>query len=153
MIQPYISLFGHTGTGVIIEHPTGVFYSNQSGGTGCLHPKIEGIFVPFGNDVLLDGHRFISPENDLGSYFEGAKYGGTGATLGIDYEDADVIDAILAKARVDQWIEVDRSRLKESCEAWVFVMILQDEKDDGLSICSGFGPYPKRGVLIWGNSD
>ena len=156
MKKPVIRLYGHAGTGVIIEHPTGVIYSNQSGGTACLQPEIEGAFVPFGNDVLLDGHRFISPEDDLDVHFVGPKHEGTGATLVMDEEDADVIDSILAKARVDQWIKVDRSRLQDSCEAWVFVTVMQDEQDKESvvsSICSGFGPYPKCGVLTWTNSD
>ncbi len=153
MSKPHISLIGHAGTGVIIEHPTGVIYSNQAGGTACLHPEIEGTFVPFGNDVLIEqGRRLLSPQDDLESYFEGPKHRGTGATNGLDAEDADFIDGVLQRAHVRQWIEVDRDRLKESCEAWVFVTVLGDESSP-FPICSGFGPYPKRGVLTWVNSD
>ncbi len=151
MSKPYVSLIGHAGTGVIIEHPTGVIYSNQAGGTACLHPEIEGAFVPFGNEVFA-GHRFVSPENQLLAYFEGPKHGGTGATNGLDEADADFIDGVLKKVGVRQWIEVDRNRLKESCEAWVFVIVLDDEAPS-VSICSGFGPYRKKGVLTWSNSD
>jgi hypothetical protein len=34
------------GLGLIIEHPTGVIYSNQTGGNFCLQPELEGAFVP-----------------------------------------------------------------------------------------------------------
>lgn len=115
MKSPCVSLYESVGTGVIIEHPTGVTYSNQAGGTSCLHPSIEGAFVPFGNDVREEDSGFLSPENDLSDYFEGPKYEGTGANSGLDEDDADFIDGILENALVSQWIRVDRSRLKESC--------------------------------------
>ena len=144
MRKPYVSLIGHAGTGVI--------YSNQAGGIVCLHPEIEGAFVPFGNDVVYEGRRFLSPENDLESYFAGPKHCGAGATNGLDEADADFIDGVLQKAQVSHWIAVDRNRLEESCEAWVCVTVLEDEASP-FSICSGFGPYPKKGVLTWVNSD
>ncbi len=150
---PYVSLYDHVGTGVIIEHPTGVAYSNQAGGTACLHPSIEGAFVPFRNYVQFDDLRFWSPDNDLREYFEGPKHRGTGATSGLDEDDADFIDNVLTQAHVDHWLQVDRGRLKESCEAWVFVTVSRDYGDADTGISSGFGPYPKLGVLTWGNSD
>lgn len=33
-------------TGVIINLPTGVFFTNQTGGVSCNHPELEGIFIP-----------------------------------------------------------------------------------------------------------
>lgn len=153
MDKPYVTLFDNVGTGVIIEYPTGVLYSNQVGGTANLHPTFEGAFVPFGNDVLIPSREFISLESHLVGYFEGPRYRGTGATDGLDAEDADFIDSILKEAGVDRWIGVDRNRLRESCEAWVFVNVLADEGRPDVSICSGFEPYPRRGVLTWCNSD
>ena len=71
MPSPFVHLYEHVGTGVIIEHPTGVTYSNQAGGTSCLQPSLEGAFVPIRNDVLLKDSRFVSPETDLLKYFAG----------------------------------------------------------------------------------
>jgi hypothetical protein len=153
MGKPCIRLYEHTGIGVIIENTTGTVYSNQAGGTACLQPVLEGAFVPFKNDVLIPSREFISPEWRLADYFEGPKYGGTGATSGLDDEDADFINSVLKEAGVDSWIVVDRKRLSESCEAWVFVNVLADEGRPDVSICSGFGPYPRGGVLTWSNSD
>ncbi len=152
MTLPRVRLYDLAGTGVIIEHPTGIIYSNQAGGYSCLQPFLEGAFVPIRNDVSLEG-EFISPERDLREYFIGPKHGGCGAPHGLDLEDADFIDRALTKARLDSWLKVDRQRLKESCEAWVFLTVLGDEDLGGSSICKGFGPYPKRGVLTWTNSD
>jgi len=151
--KPCIRLYGHTGIGVIIEYATGMVYSNQTGGTACLQPVLEGAFVPFSNDVLIPSREFTSPEWRLAEYFVGSKYRGTGATSGLDAEDADFVNSVLIEAGVDGWIAVDRNRLGESCEAWVFVNVLADEDRPNVSICSGFGPYPRRGVLTWGNSD
>ncbi len=148
MNKPCITLLESAGTGVIIEYPTGVVYANQVGGTLCRLPTLEGAFAPFRNYVLTPSQEFASPENHLLDYFKGPKYRGTGAIGGIDDEDGDYIDDVLAKAGVDGWIRVDRKRLNESCEAWVFVQVLAD-----INVCSGFGPYPRRGVLTWCNSD
>ncbi len=153
MEKPYITLLENAGTGVIIEYPTGVVYASQAGGTLCGLPTLEGAFVPFRNYVLTPSQELASPESHLLDYFKGPKYRGTGATGGIDDEDGDFIDDVLAKAGVGGWIAVDRKRLHESCEAWVFVQVLADEGRPDVSICSGFGPYPRRGALIWCNSD
>jgi len=49
--------------GVIVPMETGVVYTNQTGGTGCYHPEVEGLFIPLNShdarrrilkDPLLD---------------------------------------------------------------------------------------------------
>ena len=99
--------------------------------------------------------KFLSPERLLLEYFEGPKHQGSGATSGLDVEDADFIDGLLQSWRLGAFLEVDRGKLRDSHEAWVYVRIMGDETvdDDFLSLASGFGPYPKRGVLTWTNSD
>ena len=49
MNKPQIEIWDSVGLGIIIEFPTGVMISNQTGGTACLHPKTEGIFLLFGS--------------------------------------------------------------------------------------------------------
>ena len=150
--KPIIQLWESVGLGVIIAYPTGVLCSNQTGGTSCLHPQLEGVFVPLRNDCLEETRELISPENDLIEYFTGSKYKGTGATLGLDKEDAYFIETLLAKHGLSPAIHVDHDQLKESHEAWVHVIILGDEHSI-LPVFSGFGNYPKQGVLTWANSD
>lgn len=85
---------------------------------------------------------------ELEAHFRGPKHGGGGAIHGIDADDADVIDAILARAR-GTWSRVDRSKLRQSHEAWIHVLLTGD--DQGL--LEGLGPYPRPAVLTWPNSD
>ena len=82
-----------------------------------MQPGIEGALVPLGNDVALERNALMSPQLALEAYFEGAKHHGSGATLGLDEEDADTIDGILADARIGYLLKVDRSRLRDSMEA------------------------------------
>jgi len=153
--QPIIRLDDCVGTALVVTHPTGVVYVNQAGGTSFLQPHVEGALVPFGNDVALEGNTLMSSQLALAAFFEGPKHRGAGATAGLDEEDADAIDAILADVRAGSWIKVDRSRLKDSMEAWVHVKIMDESGDSPwlTGLCGGFDPYPRAGVLIWMNSD
>ena len=135
------------GTSLILNHPTGIGYSNQAGGTSCLQPITEGVLVPFDNDYDSD-HRFLSLELALDAHFQSA-WGGTGATSGLKESDADAIDDLLRTRTLINWIMVDRERLNDSFEAWVHVVVLADHA----FYCHGFGPYPKHGILTWANSD
>src|SRR6478735_2795556 len=49
-MKPTIELWESVGLGLIVEMPSGVLYSNQTGGFSCLHPSAEGVFLPLGND-------------------------------------------------------------------------------------------------------
>jgi hypothetical protein len=148
--RPIIHLWDAVGLGLILEYPSGILYSNQAGGYSCLHPLLEGMYIPVGNDVAADG-SLISPETDLYQYFVGPKWQGTGATSGLDQADADYIDALLAHYRLSAMLRVDRDRISASCEAWVWVEVHDDELP--LGILRGAGPYPRRGVITWSNSD
>jgi hypothetical protein len=105
-------------------------------------PEVEGVFVPF--DAEESWLR-------LSAHFEGPKYRGSGAMRGLDDEDAIFIESVLREGRIDVPLVVDRSHLKDSHEAWVHVLI-QGEAEL-LPLASGFGPYPRQGVLTWPNSD
>jgi hypothetical protein len=147
---PRINLWNAIGLGLILAYPSGIHYSNQVCGHACLHPTLEGIYVPLANDILENG-TLISPATDLWQYFTGPKLLGMGAPQGLDQRDADVIDAILARYRIDTLLTVDRLRLGESYEAWVWVKVLDNEGPTAL--INGGGPYPRRGVITWPNSD
>jgi len=151
-MKPVIELWEGVGFGLIIEWPSGVLFSNQTGGTSTLHPQAEGAFVPLRNDCERDGNRLLSPESELLAYFEGPKHRGTGATQGLDPDDADFIGSVLSRWRLPQ-VSVDRARLAESHEAWVHVLIHGDAGGDGELPLQGFAPYPRTGILTWSNSD
>jgi hypothetical protein len=139
--KPLISLEFVHGVGVIVIHPSGVFYSNQVGGYATLTPEIEGVYVPLINTE-------VQFEKMLWDHFTGPKWKRSCAG-GIDTEDADVIDGILRAAYPTDLLTVDRSRLSESCEAWVYVDIAP-QPHDGYPLY-GFGK--RKGVLTWYNSD
>ena len=145
-----IKLWGHVGLVVIVEWLSGTLYSNQTGGTDCLHPEFEGVLVPLRNRMHPDG-SLKSPETELNQHFLDV-HAGSGATYGLDEDDADFIDNLLQDYRLSQSLRVDRSRLNESHEAWVFAELLADDINE-FPIFTGLGPYPRKAVLSWTNSD
>lgn len=149
LIKPKISLFSSVGLGIIIPFPSGIFYSNQTGGTACVHPKVEGVYIPIANDYTFDTHTFKSPEIELTSYFMGEKHNSTGATYGLDQEDSNKISAILKDYRLDRFIEIDNHKLKESHESWVHIKIIKEIP----LIMEGFNNFPINAILTWSNSD
>ena len=152
--KPIIRLYDSVGTGLIIEHESGVLVSNQTGGTSCLDPDVEGVFIPLRNDYSEDSGEFMSPEIELTKYFEGGKHGGAGAVTGIDLDDVAFIESVLKRVRLCPPISVDRNRLSESHEAWIHVTISGGESnDEDLAAFTGFGPYPRSGIFTWANSD
>ena len=150
---PVIRLWHSIGFGLIVEFPSGVAYSNQTCGTACLQPELEGVFIPLHNDLALSPVELLSPEIALEEYFARA-YRGTGAEHGLDWKDADRIDEILDRHGLASVLRVDRTRLAESHEAWVRVLVLGEEKREVASrIFHGLGPYPRKAVITWTNSD
>lgn len=97
-------------------------YKTQTGGFACHNREIEGEFSPRSDEI----------EDRLIEWFTGPKYNGW-CCEGIDEEDALFIESLLA----DKNYKVDRSKLKDSEEAWVW-MLLRD-----VTPC----------VLVWTNSD
>ncbi len=137
--KPTIRVWETESLGLIIKCKSGVQVSNQTGGHGCLHPELEGIYVPLRTKVEV-----------LENYFTGPKWDGW-CMEGIDQETADFIDDLLAKEPDAKFISVDRTRLKESHEAWVFVNIREPKVSVGWTVWSGFGTT--EGILTWPNSD
>jgi len=144
-----VSLFHTVGLGLIVQHSSGIVYTTQMGGNLCRQARMEGVFIGVGNSSDENG-RLNSPENDLYKYFTGPPYGGCGALGGLTEEDAAFIDSVLRKYHVPFSIEVDRARLCDSDEAWVYVKV---NGDGDFGLFTGLGPYPKCGVLTWSNSD
>ena len=133
-----IDLGSFDGLGLIIRHSSGVFYTSQVGGHGCFHPEEEGVFVPLQTDI----NRYEL--NTLEQHFKGSW-----DTLN-EFE-ANLVETVLHRSsRNLSWISVDRSRLKDSFEAWVYV-ILDPKKTKMDENLVGFDD--SYGVLTWPNSD
>jgi len=143
-----IEIWDTVGLGIIIGYPTRIMISNQTGGTACLHQKLEGAYLPLANDYNEATKEFLSPEIELSNYFMGPKYKGSGAIKGIDLEDVKSIKSILSRSKLDEFIEIDVERLEESCEAWIWIQIHKNQE-----LIKGFEEYPLPGVLTWSNSD
>jgi hypothetical protein len=144
------------GLGLIVAFPSGVMFSNQTGGTECLHPELEGVYIPIRNETeegAAEGGRdteLRSPEHELVEYFVMGPYQGSGATWGLTEADGAFIESVLAKWDLGDCLRVDRDKLGESHEAWVHVTVTGEESHQAFS---GFGPYPRAGILTWKNSD
>lgn len=126
------------GVGVIAFGNSGVIYQNQTAGSACLVAEAEGHLIPLSNDA---------PPNDYGASLE-AKLSELFA--GVDAVDSSVaaaIDALFASHPNTSCVSVDRERMADSREAWVYVLLSQNE----FSPFDGFDAY--RGVLTWPNSD
>jgi hypothetical protein len=150
MTLPLVRLHNSIGLSLIVFGPSGVRYSNQTGGHGCLQPEVEGFHIPIRNDLTLSPVELLGPEPDLRAHFIGPKHRGLGALSGLDAEDVAEISRIPQAHQLADVISVDLARLAESHEAWVYVHVLRDDGAEGFS---GFGPYPRPGVLTWANSD
>ena len=96
----------------------------------------EGVLIPFNNDIDDEIERRLSVELLNANY--------------LTESNAKNVDAILATSRDTQCATVDRSRLRDSMEAWVYVRIAEDASDTG-RLFKGFGE--SLAVLTWNNSD
>jgi hypothetical protein len=134
---------------LLIEDPDGVVYQNQVGGVVCWQAELKGILAPL-EVTPEDTDRIMSLPYPSG-------------IQGITIEIADAIDEILARSSLTSFLKVDRTRLEESWEAWVHVLIDTPSGDalvdPGAPLhfnmytgpLYGFGRC--RGVLTWPNSD
>jgi hypothetical protein len=128
---------------LIISEPSGVFYYNQVGGVSCQHPEEEGVLV-FVGDVFNGLYDEISMYRYNQWEFQ--------------KKDADYLDQLFKRKL--KFVKVDRTRLKDSMEAWIHVVFehgLPKPNRDSLQSLqnniyfSGF--ESRRGVLTWDNSD
>ncbi|SRR6266446_6846614 len=151
--KPIIRLCDSGGLGLIVLFPSGVVYTNQTGGTCCLQPTEEGVFLPLVSETF-------NHDSALLEYFYKGKWAGACAN-GIDIEDANFVDQLLAKTDNTKFLSVNRKRLADSHEAWVYVNIaatpsrfpeLPATYSSEMSfLMYGFGA--REGVLTWSNSD
>lgn len=130
-----IDLWDNESLGLIIACKSGVTYTNQVGGYACHHPEIEGVFAPLPGSI----------NEKLEAFFTGPKWNGR-CYDEIDEETANFIDALLREVDLASSLCVDRERLGESCEAWIWVKI-------SMNSLLWLGLNEGAGVLTWENSD
>lgn len=115
MNGPVISLYSLTGLALLVRRASGVLYTNRAGGNYCMQPVEEGVLVPLDDD---EGHL----QDKLDAFFQ--RRGGL-----LDASDADELDAILQTPEPPRhiaptfFLEVDRDRLRDSMEAWLYVTV------------------------------
>lgn len=137
--KPTVLLYAQDNAGLIIPWLSGVIFQQQTGGYTCLQDSLEGVFVP------LDD--FAGHAEELHRFFTGPKWGGN-CDNGIDDVTADFIDATLGRIPGHSTVKVDRGRLTDSHEAWIYVTVADPYSTgvlDGFSPCSA--------ILTWPNSD
>lgn len=137
-VEVEVSLYGLEQTALILLSDNGVVYQNQAGGNACMQPKAKGLLVPVTNEPPLDNlyegaldYKLSSVCRDLIELNEGV---------------ADKIDTILKKELHGLAVVVDRARLNESMEAWIYVDVQSGSED-----VKGFSE--SGAVLTWPNSD
>jgi len=114
MGQPVVRLYDLDGLALIVECPSGVLYTNQAGGVFCMQPIIEGVLVPLGTECNM--------EEKLDAFF-------ATRAIRLNSDDADSLDIILRTPEEPYvvtptfFLEVDRGRLDDSMEAWLYVTI------------------------------
>jgi hypothetical protein len=141
MDKPLLELSEYSGIGLIIEYSSGVRYTNQTGGYACLHPEVEGVFVPL-------THPQFSQQEELERFFTGPKWGGH-CYASIDEETADFLDSVFSGNFRTQALKVNRAKLAESHEAWIHVTVSPD--GEASEMWSGF--CNALGIVTWENSD
>ncbi|KNY30569.1 DUF6210 family protein [Pseudobacteroides cellulosolvens] len=142
-----VCLYGLDQLALIIICDSGVIYDNQTAGNSCLQKNEEGILT-----VIFD---------DLGDILKSlAEF--TINKIRLTESDADEINKILWNRSATRMLSVDRDKLDESVEAWIYVDIspneelVKDIEEKGEDIYPtyefrGFGRC--KGVLTWNNSD
>jgi hypothetical protein len=106
-----ISLLGLTQLSLIILGESGVVYSNQAGGNLCCQLTEEGWLSIIGEDYCMSK----KVGDSLAKFLENK--------VGITETEADHIDNILRNDYTTFFLSVDRTRLKDSMEAWLYVNI------------------------------
>jgi uncharacterized protein DUF6210 len=133
-----VVLWNLEGAAAIVLEASGVVYSNQTCGNACAQPEAEGILVPFNDDPPLD-HPERALWERLARILENAHY--------LTPRLADKVDAEFAADPDTRCATVDRSRLKDSHESWVYI----DLDGTASGLLRGFGR--SKAVLTWPNSD
>jgi len=136
-------LWNTPGLSLLIPAKSGVVYANQTGGHHCHQQSMESILLSLFN--RFDG---IDQQSLLNQHFVSKLHGWCGN--GITDDTADFVDEVLRATPYTSWLRVDRSRLLDSHEAWIFVQPTELSGTETIE----FGDFQfSEGVITWENSD
>lgn len=130
-----LQLWPFTGTGLLIPCASGFKYSNQASGMLCAHPEAEGVFVPMPSEDAV-------PVPHVGC-----------SGFGLNEAEATELDSYFAsldERRSGYRITVDREKLAESAEAWVWVKCVPHGDFAAFHPLAG---YEGTAVFTWENCD
>jgi hypothetical protein len=143
-----ICLYDLDRLGLVLLEPSGVFYYNQVCGHACLQKFEEGVFSYIrdeGNELYKAIPEHLLNKNRLTP------------------EDADFLDGQFMRSFDAKYLRVDRNRLNDSMEAWVYVSIDQrsieqplnnNPESESVYYNTAFKGFTCTGaVLTWDNSD
>ena len=148
-MKKQIRLYSLNQLALILSEPSGIYYYNQVGGHACYQEEAEGILV-FVEDDCKNLYKRITEYSieDHGRWLTELKE-----------EDADHFDSLFRWAYESLImrfaLRIDRTKLKESKEAWVHV-ILEHDIPEYRPMPNEFnftGFHCKNGILTWDNSD
>lgn len=115
---------------LILSGPTGVTYSNQTGGYACHHPRIEGFIVPFLSDNISEPPH-------------------VGCWGPIEARDVPAIASWISSEI--PWLRLDDTRLSEAEEGWWPVVVIRH--DANIRLSDDMDLVGKRGILTTENCD
>jgi hypothetical protein len=143
-----ICLYNLDRLGLILSEPSGVFYYNQVCGHACLQKFAEGVF----SYIRDDGNELYKAVSKSMLYKDH-----------LTIEDTDFLDSQFIQSFNAKYLRVDRNRLDDSMEAWVYVTIDQPSigqsfndslKSESVYYNTAFKGFTCTGaVLTWDNSD
>lgn len=126
---------------LIVHAPTGVFYSNQTGGTACAQPRLEGYAIPLNTYFLPDPDPFLD------------RWPGASKDEITKWLEADELIAHF-EALDPKSEEAIAAGIAEPGEAWVPVRVREHKSELGEGLSSFlYGHGGKLGVLTYKNSD
>jgi hypothetical protein len=139
-MRKIVELYALDEVALIIRHGSGVTYRNQVCGNTCAQEEAEGVLAPLA--TYGDAQQQIMASFDPSQGY------------GISSELADRLDAIFQLEPGTRSTRVDRTRLADSCEAWVYVTVDTPSpigSEGSQSSYFGFGIV--EAILTWPNSD
>ncbi len=132
-----ISLYSLEQAALILLDEGGAHYSNQVGGTMCIQAVTRGVLIPLSNSPPLNADEGAALDVKLATLCQGV-------TLG--EEEADELDLLFEREVFDYTIVIDRAKLTESVESWVYVNI-------STKCQTHYGFTNASAILTWPNSD
>lgn len=108
---------------LILSLPTGITYTQQTGGMLCMQRQAAGALFPVPEIFLTAALMTAASDDNL-----------------ITDQDANLIDNAWSEIGGDIRMAIDRTRLEDSEEAWVHVEIIMEH-------------YAGAAILTWENSD